>query len=457
MRTLTLAALAALSLALGYISIAGEDKPAAPNWAEILNPATPELPAPRAKVEWIEDLDAGLALARKEGRPLFVTMRCLPCKQCSKFDADVLDGGEELNPLLGQFVTVRVTSMRNIDQRILPFADYQDCDLSWWGYFLSDQGALYGVYGGKDEVSDETRISEKGLIDALGKVLAHHYDKRRPIWNIDGPVPALKGKAQTPKQLPGWAGWAKHGAKEVADSECLHCHQVNEIMRQPQFDKKKFDKLKDFWVWPFPENVGLTLDRDNGTRVSKVQSGSPAEKAGIKPGDTIGAANGKRTFTQTDFRGVLHRAGAGDVKIDLVWLSGGEVKTGRLELSGDWRKTDLGWRKSVAEADIGANTGMPWPLACNDNERKQRDIEKGVMCIKPYFPKGPTGAAGDAGLKGSDFIIAVNGENPDVNGRAFLVWFRQKFEPGDEIRLTVIDANKKQREVKYKAPGRQGG
>lgn len=454
MKTLTLAALAALALALGALSNYAEDKPAAPNWAEILKPAKPALPAPRDKVDWIEDFDAGLALAKKEGRPLFVTLRCLPCKQCADFDKDVLDGGPELSPLLQQFITVRVTSMRNVDQRILPFADYQDCDLSWWGYFLSDLGALYGVYGGKDEVSDTTRISEKGLIDALNKVLAHHYDKRRAQWNIDGPLPALKGKPQTPKQLPGWESWARHGAKEVNDGECLHCHQVNEIMRQPFFDKRKFDKLKDFWVWPFPENVGLTLDRDAGTRVAKVQPGSAAEKAGLKVGDEIGAANGKRTFTQTDFRGVLHRAGAGDAKVELVWLSGGEVKTGTLELKGDWRKTDLGWRKSVAEADIGANVGMPWPLACNDNERKQRGIKKGVMCIKPYFPKGPTGAAGDAGLRGSDFVIAVNGENPDVSGRALLVWFRQKFEPGDEIKLTVIDDKGKKREVKYKAPGR---
>lgn len=429
-----------------------DDKPAKP-WAEILKPAQPALPPPREKVEWIENLDDGLALAKKEGRPLFVTMRCLPCKQCSEFDADVLDGGDALTPLLAQFVTVRITSMRGVDFRVLS-PSHQDYDLSWWGWFLSDQGALYGVYGGRDEVSDKTRISEKGLIDALTKILAHHYDKRRVSWNLYERVPDPEGSPMTPLRHPGWASWAKRGAKEVAETECLHCHQVNEIFRQPLFDKKMFDKQRDFWVWPLPENAGLTLDRDTGLRVAKVEPGGAAAKAGIEAGDELGAANGERLFTQTDFRGVLHRAGTGDAKVDVIWLRKGEVMTGTLELKGDWRKTDLGWRKSVAEADIGANTGFQWPLDCSDKEREARGIQKGAFCIKPWMPKGGSGPAVDAGLKQGEFIIAINGEKPAVSGRALLVWFRQKFEPGDEIRLTVVDAEKKRREIVYKAPGR---
>jgi S1-C subfamily serine protease len=198
----------------------------------------------------------------------------------------------------------------------------------------------------------------------------------------------------------------------------------------------------------------LTLDRDRGPIVTKVAPGSPADKAGLKPGDELGAAGGRRIFTEADFRGVLHREGKGDTAVELVWLRNGEQKTGTLQLTGDWRRTDLGWRKSVAEADIGANTGFPWPLACSDKERSDRGVAKGSMCVKPYFPKGAEGVAGDAGLNPGDFIIAVNGEKTDVSGRAFLVWFRQKLEPGELVTLTVVDGRKKQRTVKYKAPGR---
>src|SRR5688572_1127212 len=57
-------------------------------WSEILTPplATrntppPNLPAPLPSVTWITDLPAAFRQARDENRPLFVTLRCLPCKQ----------------------------------------------------------------------------------------------------------------------------------------------------------------------------------------------------------------------------------------------------------------------------------------------------------------------------------------------------------------------------------------
>ena len=130
-------------------------------WQDVLGPTQAVLPEPsEGAVVWREDLAGALAEAKKTGRPLFVTMRCLPCKQCAEFDKDVLEGGNELDPLLRSFVTVRLTTMRGVDARLLPFdAGYQDLDLSWWGYLLSPEGSLYGVYGGRDHVSDATRIS----------------------------------------------------------------------------------------------------------------------------------------------------------------------------------------------------------------------------------------------------------------------------------------------------------
>src|SRR5688500_10971326 len=73
---------------------------AAPNWDQILGPAQGKLPPPLPTVSWRPELKAALAEARLQNRPLFVTLRCLPCKQCSAFDKDVLEGGGELDPLL---------------------------------------------------------------------------------------------------------------------------------------------------------------------------------------------------------------------------------------------------------------------------------------------------------------------------------------------------------------------
>jgi hypothetical protein len=160
---------------------------AAPNWNEILGPSQGKLADPLADIIWRTDLQKALAEAQQTNRPLFVTLRCLPCKQCSAFDKDVMEGGPLLAPLLSQFITVRLTNARAIDLRMLPIQGYQDLDISWWGYFLSPQGRIYGIFGGKDHVSDATRISPEALAVTMKRVLAHHYDPRRENWGIDGP------------------------------------------------------------------------------------------------------------------------------------------------------------------------------------------------------------------------------------------------------------------------------
>ena len=55
-------------------------------------------PAPPGEITWRSDLRRALDEARAADKPLFVVFRCLPCKQCASFDADVLDGGPRLTP-----------------------------------------------------------------------------------------------------------------------------------------------------------------------------------------------------------------------------------------------------------------------------------------------------------------------------------------------------------------------
>ena len=80
--------------------VSAADSGGAARWSEILGPARGQLPAPLEAVKWRSDLGNAMEQARRENRPLFVTLRCLPCKQCSAFDKNVLEGGEALDPLL---------------------------------------------------------------------------------------------------------------------------------------------------------------------------------------------------------------------------------------------------------------------------------------------------------------------------------------------------------------------
>jgi hypothetical protein len=419
-------------------------------WAEVFRGGRATLPAPQPSVRWRVDLADALREAREQNRPLFVTLRCLPCKQCSAFDKNVLEGGTDLDPLLKQFVTVRLIDAQAADLRLLPMEGYQDFDLSWWGWLLSPEGKVYGVFGGRDEVSDETRISIPALAVTLKRVLDHHYDARPQAHAADGPAPALQGKAKTPRDLPGYATWYERGGPEIKAATCIHCHQVGEIVRQPAVDLKQFDKRRDFDVWPLPENVGLSVDRDHGLLVTKVTPGGAAERAGMKAGDVLAAAGGRRLFSQADFRGVLHRGPRGAGSVDVVWLRGDAVRSAALDVSDGWRKTVLDWRMSVSQGNVGAGPDF-FPLAFNAAKRKARGVAEGTMAVEPYL--WPQSSALRAGMRGSDCVTAVDGRTPDVAGRAFLVWFRQHYEPGDEVTFTVKDAAGKERKVAYRVGG----
>ncbi len=422
-----------------------------PPWDEILGPSRAQWPEPRTDVAWRADLVAALREARGSNRPLFVTLRCLPCNQCQSFDQAVLEGGPELDPLLAQFVTVRLTSVRELDLRVFPVEGWQDLDLSWWGYFLSPRAEIYGVFGGKDEQSDTSRISTRALANALRRVLEHHYDPRRESWGIDGPAPELGGEAPTPARLDGFASWSKRGGPALERDGCMHCHQVAEILRQPALDAKTFDPTRDLDVWPLPENVGLVLERDDGLLVTEVAPDGAAARAGLKAGDRLAAAGERKLFGQADLRAVLQRGPRGAGALELRWWRGDELMGASLALGDGWRKTVLGWRMSISQGNIGAAMGFAWPLACQPDLRRERGIAAGAMAVVPYFGERDDWPAQRAGLREDDVIVAVGGESPDVAQRDFLTWFRLRYEPDDEIVLTVRDASGREREVRYQA------
>jgi hypothetical protein len=435
------------ALALPWLS--SEEKP----WAEILGASRAKPPAPASEVKWRDDVRAALAEARATDRPLLVTLRCLPCKQCAGFDAAVLEGEGELEDVLAQFITVRITSASDLDLRLFPVEGWQDLDLSWWGWILSPEGRIYSIFGGKDHVSDTTRISPEAFANTLRRVLEHHYDPRRDAWDVDGPAPELGGKSPTPLDLPGAESWKKLGAPSLKKDGCLHCHQVNEVLRQPALDAGKFDKRRDLQPWPLPENIGLSVDRDDGLRVTKVSAGSAAERAGLRVGDRLAAAGERKLFGQADLRGVLHRAPADAATIELRWWRGSELQRGQLELASGWRATELAWRKSIADGNIGAVPGFAWPMAAKPELRRKLAIPAGKMAVTPWFGKEPkTWPAWSAGLRDDDVIVAVGGESPDLAVRDFMAWFRLRYDPGDEVVLRVRDGRGREREVRYKAP-----
>ncbi|MHC4839889.1 MAG: PDZ domain-containing protein [Planctomycetota bacterium] len=424
------------------------------------------IPDAAADLEWLNDIDEALKLAVKQNRPVFATLRCVPCKQCTWIENKVMKPSAAMTSKQKQFICVRVTTMRNIDNRLWKFTEYQDLDCSWWAYFFSPKGQIYGVYGGIDITGDQSRMSEAGLLDAMDNVLNHHYQPDREAWNVDGIAPNKKIKAETPNRLKGWdmllkkKSWFKkeqdHASKAIKNGDdpgCLHCHTVGEVVRQPKLEKNGFNKETDFFDWPYAENIGLKMNKDENLTVKMVINDTAADDVRILQGDKIRAANGQLVFSNTDLRRVLHSMPFKACELTLSFLRKGEVQSETLKLQDNWRKHELGWRKSVAEAPIGASTGFGWPIGVNGNQRKKLGIRNGELAFKPYWGKNGNPVAAKHGLTRGDVVIAINGEKPNKIGRDLNAWFRIKFEPDDDIELTVVNGKGKQRKIKYKAPG----
>ncbi|MDG2122273.1 MAG: thioredoxin family protein [Verrucomicrobiales bacterium] len=405
-------------------------------WGNVLEPARGEVPAdPGGKVEWRTDFVAALEEAGETGRPLLVTWRCLPCKQCAEFDKNVLEGSAALDPLLRRFVTVRMTDAAQLDERYFPYKTHQDLDLSWWGYFLGSEGDYYGVFGGKDHVSDSTRISERAFVNSLERVLAHHYDPRREGWGIDLAKGASSAEKRGPEDTRGYSllkemrpglgkAHAEHGA-------CLHCHQVGDMANLEALDAGRFEVKQLYETWPLPENVGILLDRDDGLLVKAVSEGSVAEAAGLKTGDRLGMADGMRLFGQADFRGVLHRSGRGADEIPLAWLRDGGVVFGAFEVEDGWRETENWWRKTVYDGVVGPGMGF-FPL------NGPRFGKGEGLSVKPWMGRPPSQRpVYQTGLRPNMEIVAIDGMREDLPIRKLITWFRMNHEEGDEVVYTV--------------------
>lgn len=416
----------------------------ATDWRQVMGPAEGSVPTEpfQDTVEWRDDLDAAFRLAKQENRPLFITFRCPPCDQCSWFDAVVLRGSPTLTPLYKQFVTARITDAAQLKIEVFKPQEFQDLDLSWWGYFMSPDGKMYGVYGGKDHISDMTRVSEKGLADVMQRVLAHHYDPRREAWDIDGPTPNLSS-TKTPFDLPYAAQYASD-RPYLKKQPCLHCHQVNDILYNAEMQQSGFDKATAAQPWPFPENVGMELDLNDNLLVTKVEPGSAADKAGIQQGDRLVVAEGRKLFSNTDFRGALHRASDGPATISVYYNRNGQPAQAVIQTGEGWKETLVFWRKSIYDGVMGGTPGF-FPI-------KGPNMGQGKgMSIKPWTKGKESHPAYKAGLRPNMEIVAVDGNGKDMDSREFMTWFRMNYEPGDEVTVTVKQGNKTQ-DFKYRLP-----
>lgn len=330
---------------------------------------------------------------------------------------------------------VRITSMNGVDLNRFEF----DYDVTWNSFFLDEKLNVYSRYGGRDDGEPERRLSKDALLRTMRSVLAAHAERKaRPSETADLLQPIPKAKS-TPEDIP---------LLKQNHQGCVHCHQVKEYQLLQWAHDGVFDRRKLFG-WPVPENMGVELDLNHGTKVLKVRPDSPAEKAGLKAGDVLARWNDVPVRSEYDIRWVLHRASDTEPMVLQVRRGVDALKpertgtaevdrrpTLRLELrpEGDWRPTEIGWRKSMRSVPLEFEFRG---YALSKSQRAELKLAEDQMAIRVVSAKA-AGLAGNLGLKKGDVITAAAGRSDNRTIEQLLSDLLRVYSPGDEVRMTVL-------------------
>jgi serine protease Do len=274
---------------------------------------------------------------------------------------------------------------------------------------------ILGRYGGRDAKSDEGRISLPGLRYAMQKALDRYKEGVKPS--------AERPKPMRVEDYPA--------AKMRRGNQCIHCHQVNEFRRADAKAAGTWTR-EDLWVYPLPENIGLTVDRDRPDTIKAVAPGSAAAKAGIQAGDTLQSLNGYPVASNADIQYALHK-GPKSGAIAIEWKHGTESKAGKLEVSDGWRKTNITWRASLLDILPSLPTSAEDLTA---TEKKALGIPETQAAFRQDKFVHSTLKA--VGMKAGDVIVALDGKPVEGTMDDFLGLVRRDHLVGDTITLNAL-------------------
>ena len=330
----------------------------------------------------------------------------------------------EIRALAQEYVLLRIGNMRGVDLSIFDF----DYDMQWCALMLTPAGEVLGRFGGRDADTPAKYQTLPGLRHSLASAL-----ERFKAGDVAKLPPRMKMVAE---DYPA--------AERRAENACIHCHHVYEFRRDYLQSKGEW-RLDEVWVYPQPENIGLTLDLNQGDRVVSVQPKSAAAKLGIKAKDRLTRINDIPIASIADVQFALHKAPKkGDVA--LVWQSESQEGKGTIALAENWRQTDISWRwslKSLAPnpSIIGDDLGL--------EERVKRGLDARQLAYRHMNFLTP--AARHAGLQANDVIIGIDDKSLSMSARQFEAHIRLNYRVGQEVTLNVL-RGKERVKVKLKLP-----
>jgi hypothetical protein len=320
------------------------------------------------------------------------------------------------------FVLLRMTYLRGVNLSQFRF----DYDLTWMAFFLDADGRIYSRYGSRNAVSADSHNSAEGLLHTMREVRRLHREASARPQPTPASVPEVR-----PGDIPALTDLG-YGAS------CVRCHMVHEALVAQKRKDGTF-RRGDFWLYPPPENVGVKLDLKRGNRVREVLPDSFAARAGLKTGDELLRANGTRVLSVADFQQVLNDLPAKSRLTIEADRAGKPVKT-VLALSGDWKRSDGSWRKSIRQMSRYQTTLARSLAAVPPEEQRRLGIAEGQLALRVTESEAEVHAAG---LCKDDIVVAFDGQRrvPYRRPEFYLLLEHQR---GDRMRITFLRDGKEQ-------------
>lgn len=357
---------------------------------------------------WIyNDWEQGFQKGRETGKPVLVVLRCVPCLACAGIDAGVLLENDGLSPLLDRFVCVRVINANDLDLTRFQF----DVDLSFSMLLFNGDGTLYGRYGSWTHQRNPTEQTTAGFRGALEAALDLHRGYPANRESLTGKQ-GRPSPYRTPVDMPGLTGRYDRSLDwqgEVLKS-CVHCHQIGDAQRVESRRRKQPMAAQLIYPFPAPETIGLRLAPGQTARVAGVTDGSPAETAGVQPGDDLVRVEGQVLISPADLSWVLHHAPAAG-RLGAVVRRAGVEHDVEILLPAGWRD----------QADISRRVGT-WAMRAMvlggmvledlpDDERERLELDGASMALRATHvgQYGEHAAAKRAGFVKGDILVALDG------------------------------------------------
>ena len=387
---------------------------------------------------WIyNDIYSARSEAKRTNKPLFVTFRCVPCLACKGFDAEVSKNNEQIIRLAQEkFVAVRQVEMKGVDLSQFQF----DYDLNWAAMFINADGTVYARYGTQSAKGADAYNSIESLEKTMRRVLALHEsypdNKSGLIGKVGQPKPY-----KTALQMPGM----KHRAKlagNTARNNCVHCHNIHDAEHEQLYNSVSFNP-DALWRYPLPENLGLTINPDDGLEVAEVKPNSPAAKSGIRAGDFLTHANGQILTSTADLQWVLHNLPNTSVQVTLNVSRNDRSKEKKLSMFNGWKKSDISWRGSLWSLKPVLAT---WCAPMDENRVNELELGDGVIPLEIRWintGRAEGRAAKRAGLKKGDIIIGMENKPLRLTSQQFNMLVKLNYKVGEKLPLTLLRNGKR--------------